>query len=47
MKGKYSTADIGTWPWVKGWKSSGFRDKEMSKFLHLWAGSAGMLNDRP
>jgi glutathione S-transferase len=30
--GKYSIADMGVWPWVKGWKFSGFSDKEMSKF---------------
>ncbi|KAI9848691.1 MAG: hypothetical protein M1837_006778 [Sclerophora amabilis] len=34
-KGKYSVADIGTWPWVKGWASSGFTEEEMSPFPHL------------
>ena len=34
-KGKYSVADIGTWPWVKGWKFTGFSDEEMSAFPHL------------
>jgi glutathione S-transferase len=31
-KGKYSVADIGTWPWVKGWERTGFTKEEMSKF---------------
>ena len=34
-KGKYSVADIGTWPWVKGWSFSGFTEEEMSEFPHL------------
>lgn len=34
-KGKYSVADIGTWPWVKGWAFSGFTDEEMKQFPHL------------
>jgi glutathione S-transferase len=34
-KGKYSVADIGTWPWVKGWAFSGFTEDEMSPFPHL------------
>lgn len=34
-KGKYSVADIGTWPWVKGWPFSGFTDDEMKPFPHL------------
>lgn len=34
-KGKYSVADIGTWPWVKGWKKSGFTEEEMKPFPHL------------
>jgi glutathione S-transferase len=33
--GKYSVADIGTWPWVKGWRHSGFTDEEMAPFPHL------------
>jgi len=33
--GKYSVADIKTWPWVKIWKMSGFTDEEMSAFPHL------------
>jgi len=34
--GKYSVADIGTWPWVKGWKMSGaFTDEDMKAFPHL------------
>ncbi|MCJ1314015.1 hypothetical protein MMC25_007695 [Agyrium rufum] len=34
-KGKYSVADIGTWPWVKGWSFSGFTDEDMKPFPHL------------
>ncbi len=34
-KGKYSVADIGTWPWVKGWEKTGFTKEEMSQFPHL------------
>lgn len=34
-KGKYSVADIGTWPWVKGWERTGFTSEEMSAFPHL------------
>ena len=34
-KGKYSVADIGTWPWVKGWQFSGFTQEEMDQFPHL------------
>ena len=34
-KGKYSVADIGTWPWVKGWSFSGFTEEEMKPFPHL------------
>lgn len=34
-KGKYSVADIGTWPWVKGYEFSGFTKEEMSEFPHL------------
>ena len=34
-KGKYSVADIGTWPWVKGWEFSGFTKEEMSAFPHV------------
>ncbi|KAK6538451.1 hypothetical protein TWF694_010036 [Orbilia ellipsospora] len=34
--GKYSVADIGTWPWVKGWAFSGAITKEdMEAFPHL------------
>ena len=33
-KGKYSVADIGTWPWVKGWERTGFTKEEM-QFPHL------------
>ena len=34
-KGKYSVADIGTWPWVKMWDFSGFTKEEMNEFPHL------------
>jgi len=34
-KGKYSVADIGTWPWVKIWAFSGFTPEEMEEFPHL------------
>lgn len=34
-KGKYSVADIGTWPWVKGWEFSGFSQEDMKPFPHL------------
>lgn len=34
-KGKYSVADIGTWPWVKGWKYTGFSDEDMKPFPNL------------
>lgn len=34
-KGKYSVADIGTWPWIKNWKLSGFTEEEISAFPHL------------
>jgi len=34
-KGKYSVADMGTWPWVKGWERSGFTKEEMAEFPHV------------
>lgn len=34
-KGKYSVADMKTWPWVKGWERTGFTQEEFSKFPHL------------
>ncbi|KAL9135507.1 MAG: hypothetical protein Q9175_003309 [Cornicularia normoerica] len=34
-KGKYSVADIGTWPWVKSWEFSGFSQEDMKPFPHL------------
>ena len=34
-KGKYSIADIGTWPWIKGWSYTGFSQEEMNAFPHL------------
>lgn len=33
--GKYSVADIGTWPWVKGYSFAGFSDEEMAAFPHV------------
>ncbi|MCJ1395116.1 hypothetical protein MMC18_007997 [Xylographa bjoerkii] len=34
-KGKYSVADIGTYPWVKAWEFSGFSKEDMEPFPHL------------
>jgi len=34
-RGKYSVADIGTWPWVKNWRHTGFSEDEMARFPHL------------
>jgi len=34
-RGKYSVADIGTWPWIKGWKVSGITEEQMAAFPHL------------
>lgn len=35
-KGKYSIADIKTWPWVNVWgKVSGFKGEEMEPFPHV------------
>lgn len=33
--GKYSVADIKTWPWVKGWERSGYTQEEMKEFPHV------------
>ena len=33
--GRYSVADMGTWPWLKGWEYSGFSREEMGAFPHL------------
>ena len=33
-KGKYSVADIKTWPWVKGWERS-FSKEDMNNFPHV------------
>jgi glutathione S-transferase len=33
--GKYSVADIGTWPWVRGWEFAGFTQEEVASFPHL------------
>ena len=45
-KGKYSVADIGTFPWVNGWERTGFTKEEMSAFPHLlkWI---ERINERP
>lgn len=34
-KGKYSAADVGTWPWVKGYERSGYSKEEMKEFPSL------------
>jgi len=34
-KGKYSVADMKTWPWVKGWEKTGFTQQEMNEFPHV------------
>ncbi|GAB7358273.1 hypothetical protein MBLNU230_g0423t1 [Neophaeotheca triangularis] len=34
-KGKYSVADMKTWPWVKGWSFSGLSEEDMKPFPHL------------
>lgn len=34
-KGKYSVADMKTWPWVKGWERSGFTKQEMEPFPNV------------
>lgn len=34
-KGKYSIADMKTWPWVKGWERTGFTKEEMQDFPHV------------
>ena len=34
-KGKYSVADMKTWPWVKGWERTGFSEEDMKPFPHL------------
>ncbi|KAK5737434.1 hypothetical protein LTR17_006661 [Elasticomyces elasticus] len=34
-KGKYSVADMKTWPWVKGWERTGFTKEEMDDFPNL------------
>lgn len=45
-KGKYSIADIKTWPWVKGWERTGFMEDDMKPFPHLleWIKK---INERP
>jgi glutathione S-transferase len=34
-KGKYSIADIGTWPWVRSWRYAQFTAEEMAQFPFL------------
>ena len=34
-KGKYSVADIGTFPWVNGYSRTGFSEEEFDQFPHL------------
>ncbi|MCJ1349631.1 hypothetical protein MMC31_007872 [Peltigera leucophlebia] len=34
-KGKYSVADIGTWPWVQGYANVGITEEEAKQFPHL------------
>ncbi|KAA8567415.1 hypothetical protein EYC84_010433 [Monilinia fructicola] len=34
-RGKYSIADVGTWPWVRSWRYAKFTDEEMRHFPHL------------
>ncbi|KAI0024380.1 glutathione S-transferase [Xylariomycetidae sp. FL0641] len=34
-RGKYSVADIKTWPWVNYWQPCGFTQAEMDAFPHL------------
>lgn len=31
-RGKYSVADIGTWPWVRAWRYAGMSAEEMAQF---------------
>jgi glutathione S-transferase len=33
--GKYSVADIKTWPWIKNWERSGFSKDDMAALPHL------------
>lgn len=34
-KGKYSVADIGTWPWVQAYPNIGITEEEVKPFPHL------------
>ncbi|KAM3414459.1 hypothetical protein BST61_g9624 [Cercospora zeina] len=34
-QGKYSIADVKTWPWIKNWERSGFTKEEVEGFPHL------------
>jgi len=36
-KGKYSIADIGTWPWVRSWRYAQITSEEMAHFPCLCA----------
>lgn len=33
--GKYSIADMGTWPWIKLWQFTGITEEQMNMFPHL------------
>ncbi|XDG06282.1 hypothetical protein ABKA04_005897 [Annulohypoxylon sp. FPYF3050] len=45
-RGKYSIADIKTWPWVSYWEGCGITKQEMQEFPHLlqWI---GRISQRP
>jgi glutathione S-transferase len=45
-KGKYSIADIGTWPWIRAWRFAQFTEQEMAQFPHLMAWIA-RIAERP
>ncbi|MCJ1332378.1 hypothetical protein MMC10_009070 [Thelotrema lepadinum] len=34
-KGKFSVADIGTWPWVRRWEMSGIKKEDMDALPHV------------
>ncbi|KAH9844505.1 Disulfide-bond oxidoreductase [Teratosphaeria destructans] len=42
-KGKYSVADMKSWPWVKNWERSGFTQEQMEEFPHVlkWVDRVG------
>ncbi|KAK9779843.1 putative GST N-terminal domain-containing protein [Seiridium cardinale] len=45
-KGKYSVADIKTWPWIKAWEMLGFTKQDMEAFPHLLKWNA-RIAERP